>query len=144
MQDFVTGGIQGNRLGAVINRQPWKFASGDGQLTTGISAKLCTLPGTTLNPVLYKVRVMTIVANTAAGAVTLSIGTTSGGTEVINATSLKAAAGTVVAGTADFIYSEANVDLYITYTVASGTDAAGKYLVIVEPFALHSQTLADV
>lgn len=137
MQDHVTGAIAGNRLGSVINRQAWKFASGDGVLVTGVSQRLCTVLGSVANPGLYKVRIITVTANTASGNVTGSIGTTSGGTEVINGTSLKAAAGTVVTQTNEFIYTEANVDLYVTYTVASGTDAAGKWIVIVEPFSLH-------
>lgn len=143
MQDFVTGAIRENRLGSVVNRQIWKMTSGDGQLTTGVSRKFATLPASAANPVLYKVRVVTVVANTASGAVTGSIGTTSGGTEVINATSLKATAGTVVAGTNDFVYAEADVDLYATYTVASGTDAAGKWLIILEAIALHDLAISS-
>lgn len=135
MQSHSTGCAKGNRLGANIVKHSWLFGSTaalGNVITSGTNQKLMTIPATTLNPVVYTARVITIAANTAAGAVTGSLGTASAGTQIINATSLKATAGTNVVPTQQFIYAEVDTDIWLNFTVASGTDAAGKFLVLVE------------
>lgn len=141
MQGHSSGCSKGNRLGAMIVKHSWLFCStgvANGTvITTGSNQKLCTLPGSTFQPLLYTVRIIDIVANTASGAVTAALGTTSAGTDIIGASSLKATAGVNYTTTNAFIYSEVDVDVWLNYTVASGTDAAGKFAIVVEAFEVN-------
>lgn len=132
MQSHATGCFKGNRLGTYRVQQSWLFATGLNGLVSGLNQKLCTIAAATLNPILYTVRLIEIAANTASGAVTASVGTASAGTQLLNAVSLKATAGTNYVPTQAFVYSEADVDIWLNFTVASGTDAASKFVVIVE------------
>lgn len=141
MQGHSSGCSKGNRMGSIIVKQSWLFCSTGvavgNVITTGTNQKLMTIPASTFLPVAYTVRIIDIVANTAAGAVTAAIGTTSAGTDIIGASSLKATAGTNYTTTNAFVYAEADTDIWLNYTVASGTDAAGKFAIIVEAFELN-------
>lgn len=141
MQGHSSGCSKGNRLGAIQVKHSWLFASAGvavgNLIVTGTNQKLMTIPASTANPVLYTVRIIDIVANTAAGAVTAAIGTTSAGTDIIGASSLKATAGTNYTTANAFIYAEADTDIWLNYTVASGTDAAGKFAIVVDAFEVN-------
>lgn len=119
----------GTRSSNSVGTQEWAFASGNLAALTGVSILLCTLKASAANPILYSARLITVTANTASGAVTGSLGTASAGTQIINATSLKATAGTNILPSPLWVYAVADVAIWHTFTVASGTDAAGLYTV---------------
>lgn len=135
MQGHATGNFRGSRLGPIEVRKHFLFCStgvaNGNVVVSGTNQKLCTLPATTFQPVLYSVKLIEIAANTAAGAVTASVGTASAGTQLLNAVDLKAAAGTNYVTAPVEVYSEVDVAIWLNYTVASGTDASSKFVIEV-------------
>lgn len=145
MQGHTTGCQVGNRRGSILSALTFLFCStgvaNGNVIATGSNQKLCTLPANLFNPILYTVRIVEIAANTATGAVTASIGTVSAGTQLINAVDLKGTAGVNYTTANARVYAEADVDIWLNYTVASGTDAAGKFVVQVEAYEVNTQPL---
>lgn len=143
MQSHSTGVQVGSRSGSNLVALTWLFCStgvaNGNVIASGTNQLLVTLPATTFNPILYTVRIIEVAANTAAGAVTASLGTASAGTQLVNAADLKAAAGTTYTTANARIYAEADVAVWLNYTVASGTDAASKFVVQVEAYEINVQ-----
>lgn len=143
MQNHSAGTQVGNRSGSAVVFASWLFCSAGvatgNVIATGTNQLLCTLPGSTFNPIIYTARIVVIVANTAAGAVTSTLGTTSAGTDIIGSSSLKATAGTNYTTSNAKIYAEVDTPVYLNFTVASGTDAAGKFAVIIEATEVNVQ-----
>lgn len=141
MQSHASGLQLGTRSASSLVEATWLFCStgvaNGNVIATGSNTLLCTLPATTFSPIIYTVRIVEIVANTAAGAVTASIGTASAGTQLLNAVDLKGTAGVNYTTANARIYAEADVAIWLNYTVASGTDAAGKFAVIVEAYEVN-------
>lgn len=139
MQSHNTGCFKGSRPGSDINRGSWWWPIAI-DLASGVDQKLCTIPAETAKPAAYKVRVIISVASDAITSDVLRIGTTSGGTEIINDVSLKGAAGTNYTGTNDFVIVTADQALYIRRT-AVGAKTVGAFAVVVEPFEINTALL---
>jgi hypothetical protein len=81
---------------------------------------------------MYRVFFQNAIANDSGTTATLSVGTTASGTDIINATSMKAAANTNVTTTPDWRYITADQPLYLTPTYSGTASTVGMSLVCVQ------------
>lgn len=140
MQDFVTGPIQGNRLGPVRSAQTWRFAHGDAQLVSGSDYKLCTLPATVAQPIAMRIRAVDEVASDAATTDTLKLGSAANGTQYLNAVDLKSTAGTNFTTANDTVILTASTDIYLRMTT-TGAKTVGTFSIILDAIQLNVSPL---
>lgn len=137
MQSHSSGCIKGNRLGSNPVRHSWIIPFTTAKLTSGTDVKLCTLPGSTFNPLAYSCRIIVGTANNSGTSAVARIGTASGGTTLINDVDLKAAAGTNYTTTNVFTYGRVDVDIWVRVTSVGTAATTGEFAILIEPFELN-------
>lgn len=128
--DHASGAIKGNRSGCSVVAQT--FLINRANNPTAVNNKLMTIPGTVANPIAYRIRNVVVVPETTTGASTLSVGSSSGGTQFLNAVDEKATAGTNHVPTNNVLIAEADVDIWAAVARADANGAGGRSVLTVE------------
>jgi hypothetical protein len=142
MTNHSSAGFEGVRQGCIPTIHSFPITSVLGIASGEI--KLGTIPGTSKRPLCFRVFALVKAAYTNTDTATLSVGTTAGGTQILNAVDIKAAAGTTYAGasTNAFEYTETDVDLYAETDLANLDDETGALIVFVEIWDVNVKSVS--
>ncbi len=142
MQSHSAGPILGARIGALVTAQT--FQVDRTRLVTAANNKLFTIEASTTNPVAYRTRLVVETAETTTGASALSVGTASGGTQILNAVDLKSTAGTNLVPTNNVRVATADTDIWAVATRADTNGAGGLAFLIIELFDINTVASSTV
>ena len=147
MQSHGTGALRGTRQGSYPVRHSASIKRGENVAWTTVNTKLFTVDGTAANPVAYRVSLVVGTAFNPTGTATTALGTSSGGTQLLTASNVKAAAGTnyAPAAAADIKIATSAVDIWASTVVsAHGSEfTAGEVFVILELFEINLKATSE-
>lgn len=127
-----TGGALGTRQGTNVNTQ--SFSLDFVNNLTAVNLKLCSIKASVAKPVALTTRAVIVTADNSGTSATLSIGTASGGTQILNAVDLKGTAGVNYEPTNKTLILVADTDIYAVKTLVGTAATAGQ---IVVSLAMH-------
>lgn len=129
-----SGAGQGTRQGCVVNCQ--SFSLDYVNNLTGVNLKLISIKASAAKPVALRSSAVIITADNAVTSAVLSLGTASGGTQILNGVDLKGAAGVNYVPTNGILIIVADTDIYVVVTKVGAT-TAGQAVVNLEAWEIN-------
>lgn len=130
-QTHNTGAIKGSRNGSEVVQHSGVYTSAAN--LSGVSQKLITIVASPAQPAYLR---LTVFVNLAfvngANASTLSVGTTSGGTNLLNAVDMKVSPGTNYVTNGPVKVFTTDTDIWVTRTDTATAASAGEVFVMAD------------
>lgn len=138
MQTHGTGAIKGTRPGSYVTQQSVKLTSALN--LSGVPVKLFTIVASVAQPVYMRLTgiILTPFVN-GVNPSTLSVGTTSGGTQLLNAVDMKLAADTGYGTTPAQRLFTADTDIWAVRTDTTTAATAGEAVIVADLAEINVQ-----
>lgn len=140
MQSHGSGPIKGTRNGALATVHTLPFDVADITATT-TNRKSLTIRASATNPVMVRAHLIPQTNFNSGTTATLAIGTTSGGSELISAQTVRTGAGAIFTYSAidpNFFFYVADTDIWMSLVYSGAAPTTGKAWVILEMWEFNS------